>query len=331
MSDQENFKDKYTKVNYITQKLINNFYNKIFYITRGIDFDSVLELGCGHGFSTTFLKKIFKDKKVEASEYLPELVAEAKIKNPDIKIITESIYKTQRQDNELDMVVALEVLEHLEDPSLAMKELHRITKKYCLISVPREPLWRFLNMARGSYLTSFGNTPGHVNHWSKNGFKNFASQYFEVERVFSALPWTILLCKKVEGTEDDKSKNEGIKQFLKYGLVSAFTYAFNLGGTYFLVEYFNLTPNIAYFLIISIIYVFVYIINTTYVFTVDFSKKRLLKYVVTLVFFWFLNNLFFNLLYNIFNIQYLSIILFNILILGMIRFVVHKKLVFNKR
>ncbi len=37
----------------------------------------------------------------------------------------------------------------------------------CWSSVPREPLWRGLNMARGAYWGALGNTPGHLNHWSQ--------------------------------------------------------------------------------------------------------------------------------------------------------------------
>jgi hypothetical protein len=30
--------------------------------------------------------------------------------------------------------------------------------------VPREPIWRIGNMARGRYLGDLGNTPGHIQH-----------------------------------------------------------------------------------------------------------------------------------------------------------------------
>ena len=44
------------------------------------------------------------------------------------------------------------------------------SSRWLLVSVPREPLWRGLNLARGSYLRELGNTPGHLNHWSKRRF-----------------------------------------------------------------------------------------------------------------------------------------------------------------
>jgi hypothetical protein len=64
-----------------------------------------------------------------------------------------------------------------------------------LVSVPREPLWRGLNMARGAYLRDLGNTPGHLNHWSRRGFVALLSRHGEVREVRSPFPWTMLLVR----------------------------------------------------------------------------------------------------------------------------------------
>ena len=65
------------------------------------------------------------------------------------------------------MATAIEVLEHVPDPERTVSEMARVAKRWVLVSVPREPLWRGLNMARGAYIKDLGNTPGHINHWSK--------------------------------------------------------------------------------------------------------------------------------------------------------------------
>jgi hypothetical protein len=69
----------------------------------------------------------------------------------------------------------------------------RVASRYLLVSVPREPLWRGLNMARGAYLKDLGNTPGHVNHWTKGSFVELLGRHGEVTEVRSPLPWTMLL------------------------------------------------------------------------------------------------------------------------------------------
>ncbi len=68
------------------------------------------------------------------------------------------------------MATAIEVLEHVPDPEATVAEMARVADRWLLVSVPREPLWRGLNVARGAYWRTLGNTPGHVNHWSKRSF-----------------------------------------------------------------------------------------------------------------------------------------------------------------
>ena len=41
---------------------------------------------------------------------------------------------------------------------------------FILLSVPKEPIWRICNMARGKYWKDLGNTPGHIQHWTKKKF-----------------------------------------------------------------------------------------------------------------------------------------------------------------
>lgn len=207
MRNEENFSDKYLKDNFIIRELIRNFYNSVKDILSGIEIKKVLEVGCGPGFSTQYLLEFLKDrlgrreisllsKNFEASEYRTDLVKGAQKRNPGIKIQQESIYELKRGDNSFDLIIALEVLEHLENPENALKELHRATSKYCLISVPNEPLWRILNICRLKYLREFGNTPGHMQHWSKNQFMKFVKNYFNIEKIKTPLPWLIILGKK---------------------------------------------------------------------------------------------------------------------------------------
>ena len=93
------------------------------------------------------------------------------------------------------MAAAIEVLEHVPAPEATLAEMARVAERWLLVSVPREPVWRMTNMARGVYLGSLGNTPGHVNHWSKSGFESLLSRYGKVEQVRSPFPWTMLLVK----------------------------------------------------------------------------------------------------------------------------------------
>ncbi len=101
-------------------------------------------------------------------------------------------------DDEFDMACAIEVLEHVPDPEHTVAEMARVASGHLLVSVPREPLWRGLNMARGAYLRDLGNTPGHVNHWSKRAFVELLSRHGEVVEARSPFPWTMLLVARRE-------------------------------------------------------------------------------------------------------------------------------------
>jgi 2-polyprenyl-3-methyl-5-hydroxy-6-metoxy-1,4-benzoquinol methylase len=98
-------------------------------------------------------------------------------------------------ENEFEVATAIEVLEHVPDPEHTVSEMARCASKWLLVSVPREPLWRGLNIARGAYIKELGNTPGHVNHWSKRGFVQLLGRYGTVVEARSPFPWTMLLVR----------------------------------------------------------------------------------------------------------------------------------------
>jgi 2-polyprenyl-3-methyl-5-hydroxy-6-metoxy-1,4-benzoquinol methylase len=113
----------------------------------------------------------------------------------DKKFLTGDIYNLPLSDNAYDLVICTEVLEHLIKPNEAIAELVRIGCNYYLLSVPFEPFWRIANIVRGKYLLNLGNTPTHVNHWTRYGFRRFIDRYLEVIDIRNPFPWTIILAK----------------------------------------------------------------------------------------------------------------------------------------
>lgn len=205
--EEEDFTHKYTEEGSgkVGGALIDNYFKNVKALVEESGIKTVgkakaIEIGCGAGFSTQRLTNLLPaNVKLEASEYVAHMIPEAKKNNPGMTITEESVYETKHADNTFDMVFLLEVLEHLDFPDKALEELLRITKPggYLVLGVPREPLWCSLNMARGKYLKSFGNTPGHLNHWSTRGLKKHVSKHFgPLDAVKTPLPWTIVLAKK---------------------------------------------------------------------------------------------------------------------------------------
>lgn len=207
--EDEDFAHKYTEEGQgkIGRKLIDNYFKTVGDLVKKSDIASAgpvkaIEIGCGVGFSTQRIAALLPSNvELEASEYVAHQIPEAQKNNPGMKITEESVYETQHADGTFDMVFLLEVLEHLDFPNTGLEELRRVTKSggYLVLGVPREPIWCGLNMARGKYLKSFGNTPGHLNHWSTRGVKKYVAKHFgPVVEVKTPLPWTLLLARKPE-------------------------------------------------------------------------------------------------------------------------------------
>ena len=148
------------------QMLMRGFLGSAAELLRTIDFATVIEIGCGPG---DFASALFLNRLLFAGQYLGFDIGEAEIESAKQRFSTldfrsGSAYEIPVQDGAADLVVACEVIEHLERPIVAIREMARITQRWALISVPREPIWRALNMLRGKYLRNMGNTPGHVQH-----------------------------------------------------------------------------------------------------------------------------------------------------------------------
>ncbi len=159
-----------------------------------------IELGCGEGYSTQKIRNMLPDNvELYASEYVKSLVPKAKKLNPKVNIVQESVYELTHKDESFDLIFLLEVMEHLDFPDKALKEIRRVLKKdgVLILGVPREPIWRGLNMMRGKYLKDFGNTVGHLNHWSSRSLVSFLEKNFgTVIAKRTPLPWTLVAVKK---------------------------------------------------------------------------------------------------------------------------------------
>lgn len=194
--EDENFAGKYTEGGLIARKLVDNYFTSVSKLLSKCEtIEKAHEIGVGEGLSTQRLKSMVPF--ITASEFVNELVKKAQLNNPEINIFQESVYDLKYKHDSVDLVFLLEVLEHLDYPEKALQEIKRVSSQYLILGVPREPLWRFLNMCRFKYLRHFGNTPGHLNHWSTNSIVRLVEREFgSVIAVETPTPWTILLAQK---------------------------------------------------------------------------------------------------------------------------------------
>jgi 2-polyprenyl-3-methyl-5-hydroxy-6-metoxy-1,4-benzoquinol methylase len=192
-----NLYNKYESRNPFVQLLMKRFFsdlNSIIYPIKD-EIDSALEIGCGEGYITDYFNQ--KGIPTAGTDVSSRIIDVAKAKFPGRFFFVLSVYDLHSVQKEYDLIVANEVFEHLEDPDRAIEEVKKISRKYILISVPNEPYFSFTNILRLKYLESAGNTPGHLNRWSKKQFEKFLiSHGLEITAIKCSTLWTLALCEK---------------------------------------------------------------------------------------------------------------------------------------
>jgi 2-polyprenyl-3-methyl-5-hydroxy-6-metoxy-1,4-benzoquinol methylase len=187
--------DKYGSTNPVVRRLMTGFHGDLDELWANAAPESILDVGCGEGVLThEWAERLGDGRIVGIDLHDPKLQAEwATRQRPNLEYRAEEATNLSFADDEFDMACAIEVLEHVPEPEQTLSEMARVARRWLLVSVPREPMWRMLNMARGAYLRDLGNTPGHVNHWSKVGFCSLLQNYGKVHEVRKPFPWTMVL------------------------------------------------------------------------------------------------------------------------------------------
>jgi len=189
--------DKYGSQNPVVRRLMAGFERDLDQLFAQAAPGSVLDVGCGEGVLTEqWAQRLGAGRVVGIDLEDPTLQVEwARRRRENLEFRTVAGRELAFEADEFDLVAAIEALEHIPEPERTVSEMARVARRHLLVSVPNEPLWRILNVARGAYLRDLGNTPGHVNHWSKNAFIRLLAHHGEVIEARSPFPWTMLLVR----------------------------------------------------------------------------------------------------------------------------------------
>jgi SAM-dependent methyltransferase len=188
---------KYTTRNPLARLLVANFTRNLRRLVRRTGARQLHEVGCGEGF---LARQLAADGyQVRGSDVSPTTIAEARQRSagitPPIAFQVADLYRLDPARDAAELVICCEVLEHLPDTAKALEVLKRLARPHLIVSVPKEPLWRALNLARGKYWSDLGNTPGHLQHWSSRDFVALLEQHVDVVEICTPLPWTMARCR----------------------------------------------------------------------------------------------------------------------------------------
>lgn len=197
MSNTTSNFQKHQHRNPIQRYLINNFYTEFFRMLKRSNSEKILDVGCGEGVTLNKIQEMKIGKKLEGVDNFKDAIEIGTKTFPKLSLKIADIYALPYKDNSFDIVLCNEVLEHLERPQDAIKELIRVSNKYLLLSVPNEPWFRLANFFRGRHITRFGNHPEHIQHWSHTDFVKFLKKNkLKVRDKKLPFAWTLILAQK---------------------------------------------------------------------------------------------------------------------------------------
>lgn len=127
---------------------------------------NILEVGCGIGRGLDVLAENVTD--YTAIDKNKELIALLQAKYPTFKFIERNIPPFEGiADNSFDFVISFQVIEHIQNDALFVKEIHRVLKKggKVILSTPNRKL-------------SLTRNPWHIREYTAEGLQTLMQQYF---------------------------------------------------------------------------------------------------------------------------------------------------------
>lgn len=185
---------KYRSKNPLKRRLIRRFVTQLHELFEAVSpVSSVLEIGVGEGFLSGFLATLHRDVKFSGVDLNERDLALLTQKFPAIETYCASIYDLDALPGGFDVVICAEVLEHLEQPKLALDQIKRRSPKHVILTVPHEPWFMLSNLLMGKNVKRWGNDIEHINHFNVGSFRKLLEDDFELRAVTTSYPWILAL------------------------------------------------------------------------------------------------------------------------------------------
>jgi SAM-dependent methyltransferase len=188
---------KHLNPNPVQRWLLRRFHRRVVDVVRQAGAAGLLDAGCGEGFTLRQLE----DAGLAVLLVGADIDRAALAWSRDDRVISAPLaaadmYHLSFAEGSFDLVLSLEVLEHLPVPAAGLAELLRVSRRYVLVSVPHEPWFRGANLLRGKHLAALGNDPGHLHRFDRSAFRRLAAAQADVILHCTAFPWQLALLAK---------------------------------------------------------------------------------------------------------------------------------------
>jgi SAM-dependent methyltransferase len=183
---------KYRSKNPVVRYLVGRFLSRVSELAATERPRRVLEVGCGEGIVLAALAARLPGTRFDGLEFDGATLEQARARCPGARLVRGDACELPFEDRSFDLVVCLEVLEHLPEPAHALRELRRVARSGCLLSVPHEPFFRLGNVARGKNVVRFGDPTDHIQHWGARAFADFCGRELAVRIRTTSFPWLIV-------------------------------------------------------------------------------------------------------------------------------------------
>jgi len=191
--DTSNYQ-KYQTRNRLMLSVIRRFVNRIGETVGEWRPARILDLGCGEGIVAQRLRELPFEFDYLGIDINPESVHAARQLNPGLAFDQADILEYPVEEGWADLVLCLEVVEHMSEPDRAVELVRRWTRNHALVSVPWEPYFRLGNLLRGRHVTRLGNHPEHVQQFRPVTLARLLERRFPEVRVERCFPWLIGRC-----------------------------------------------------------------------------------------------------------------------------------------
>ncbi len=183
---------KYRTKNPVVRHLVGRFLRRVSDLAVAERPRSILEVGCGEGIVLATLATRLPGVRLDGLELDETALEGARARCPGAALVRGDACALPFGADSFDLVVCLEVLEHLPEPARALRELRRVARAGCLLSVPHEPFFRLGNLMRGKNLSRLGDPSDHLQHWGARDFAAFCERELDIRVRTGAFPWVLV-------------------------------------------------------------------------------------------------------------------------------------------